>query len=56
MRKAKWQGRDVAVKLFSGVDRRGGISEEVRGKRGQEVRGKEGAGGEREEGGTCRGV
>ena len=30
MRKAKWQGKDVAVKLFSGVDRRGGISEEVR--------------------------
>ena len=35
VRKAKWQGRDVAVKLFSGVDRRGGISEGVRGKRGE---------------------
>lgn len=29
VRKAKWQGLDVAVKLFFVADKKGGISEEV---------------------------
>ena len=30
VKKAKWRGRDVAVKLFIVADKKGGISEEVR--------------------------